>query len=351
MQLFFDNALLSREESKSIKGLLIILIVLGHTIPFIRLTDSWMIMVWLYLFHIGSFFLLPCLYPQKKLSFERIVDYFVRFYVPFAWLFFPLLLLNIVLEDRTFNLYDCVLAFVGGGAIHLRNIIKVQFPWFLVAMFFASIVREGFAMASSGLRKVLICIGLLSLSFAFCPLGNQDWFAWLHYVVLAFRFLVIGIAVRFSIEKEWFGVPILAGVFLLGSFCFFLHYRYCLRPFYYGYPSRSIHVFLQMVMAPTFLMLLWRARSFLARSKALVFLGEHSLPIYLSHAFIGYAVNWAMLRLGVNYFLGTPLCYGIMVIVASLFAIGLEALGRFKALFIPRGWLDFKKALFFWKKI
>lgn len=339
------DSLVSRNESNAIKGVLILAIILGHTIPFIRLTDSWKIMVWFYLFHIGSFFLLPCLYPPKRLSWERIRDYLIRFYVPFVWLFFPLLIFNIAWRGKTSSIYDCVLAFVGGGAIHLRNIIGVQFPWFLVAMFFVSIVRDAYELSSRELKKVLICLGVLSLLFAFHAKGKPVCFALLNYWGIAFRFLVIGIAVRFSLDRRWFGAPLLAGFFLLGSFCFFLHYRYCLMPFVYGYPSRSIYVFLRMVMAPTFIMLLWYVRSFLANSKVLVFLGEHSLPIYLSHTFIGYAANWALLHFGVNDLLGAPLCYMIMILGSVSLAIGFEAMGMFKSLFMPRGWFDFKRAL------
>ena len=89
-----SETLLSRDESSSIKGILMLLIVLGHDIPFVDWTDSWMVMVWLYLFHIHSFFLLPFLYPIKPLDFYRFWNHIIRYYIKFICFALPLLTIN-----------------------------------------------------------------------------------------------------------------------------------------------------------------------------------------------------------------------------------------------------------------
>lgn len=339
-----SKSLLTHDESNAIKGILILLIVLGHTSSFVRLTDSWMVMVWLYLFHIDSFFLLPFLYLSKEVSVKRLWDYIVRLYIPFLWLLLLLMTLNIIYlgwNEISFSIFDFLLAFVGGGAIHLKKIIGVQFPWFLPAMCISCIVRDCYNSSSRISRRIFLVFGIISIGLAFIY-DKAGIFGGVCYVILAFQFLFQGVATRFFLENGFVGKRFLLYLFLLGSLCFYLHYRYCLRPFQQGYPNNFFYIFLRLLMAPTFVMLLWNVRGKLIKSKILISLGEKSFPIYLSHAFIGYLVDWILVRICLNDIIGAPVCYTVMVLGSFIVAIGLNKLGRYKSLFMPRTWTDFK---------
>ena len=76
---------ISFEESNAIKGLLIFLIILGHNRIFSAVASSqcWM---WLYSFHVYSFFLLPFFYPEKGINCDRVRNNVVKLlYVYLLW--------------------------------------------------------------------------------------------------------------------------------------------------------------------------------------------------------------------------------------------------------------------------
>ena len=143
-----NESLISREESTAIKGLLIFLIILGHNSFFS--SESRIGMVYLYLFHIQAFFMLPFLYPHKKISFIRIRDYVIRLYYPFIILFLFLSLLNyvgnilgvipenvssqMIETDKHWN--DFLLTILTGNGYNIDYFTGLQFLWFLPVMFF-----------------------------------------------------------------------------------------------------------------------------------------------------------------------------------------------------------------------
>ena len=76
---------ISYEESKSIKGLLIFLIVLGHNRFFSGIVSD-NVYGWLYTFHVYAFFLLPFFYPEKGIDKYRVKNNAVKLlYVYAVW--------------------------------------------------------------------------------------------------------------------------------------------------------------------------------------------------------------------------------------------------------------------------
>ncbi len=339
------SSLLDRSESSAIKGILILLVVLGHCIPFVRLTNSWMVMTWLYLFHIDNFFILPYLYPEKPLSKRRILDAAIRFYIPFLILCIPLTCVNVLRTGNTPRLPDILLVLVGGGSIHLKNIVGVQYPWFLPAMFMASILRGIYATVPNAYRHGLFVLGWCLVLLKVTP-NSWQLPSSLDYIVLGLRFLFLGVVVRWLSEKRWFGKASLSILIFVGSICFFVHYRYCLRPFYYGYYLTSFYFVLRLFMAPAFLLLLFNYRTKLAGFSFLVKFGEYSFSIYLIHTVIGYLANGILTKTGINDWLAAPICFTIMMFTSFRLACFLDKTKNMKAMFMPRGCHDFKKA---WK--
>ena len=75
---------IDRNQSETIKGILILLIVFGHNHVLCPNTEIGGMMDYLYLFHIAGFFILPFFYKTNKtISIEHIKSLVVRNYVPF----------------------------------------------------------------------------------------------------------------------------------------------------------------------------------------------------------------------------------------------------------------------------
>ncbi len=335
----YKTTFLEREESEGIKGVLILLIMLGHNIPFVNLTDSWMVMVWFYLFHIDSFFLLPFLYSQNLISIKRLWNLVVRFYIPFLTISIPLMLYGIIWGKNLFSIGDYTLVLIGGGSLHLKKIIGVQFLWFLPAMCFTCVIRELFIRTSIVCKNVFILLGCVAIILNFYPQIALP--SCMDYLLLGMRFLVIGLLVRCFCEKKLMSIPSLLTILVLGSLGFFLHYRWCIYSFQLGYPLSCTYRFLRLFMAPTFLIFLWSIRSILSKSRFLIFLGKNSFPIYLLHPFIGYFSYLMLKKMGINDLLAAPLCLTIMLLVSSFFASLLNKIKCLHSIFMPRGWNDF----------
>ena len=341
-----NDTLLSRNEANAIKGVLILLVILGHDIPFIRLTDSWMVMVWIYLFHIHCFFLIPFLYTIKRLSPQRLLDLFIRFYTPFLTVFIMLLLLkmNTTTGGGKTRLINLVLCLASGNPLRLKELTGVQFLWFLPAMFMCCIVKEWHSCSIRPLKCLFLLIGAASLLLPFLSLEVPEL---LYNPLFGFRFLFLGILVRWLLLRNVFGNYAAIVLFVSGSLCFFIHYRYCLHPFYWGYPVGHIHHALRLLMPVVFLHLLFHLRGNLSKIKLLVHFGENSFSIYLFHAFFGYASSWFMMRCGVKDWLAAPICF-LSISFFSLYASRfLYAHPIFKSCLMPKGWMDFSMA---WKK-
>ena len=78
------NIELSRDESYTIKGILITLIVLGHMKPLIPWPSP--VFTWLYSFHVACFFVLPFFYKKGSVDNlkKHILKLAVRTGIPYS---------------------------------------------------------------------------------------------------------------------------------------------------------------------------------------------------------------------------------------------------------------------------
>ena len=163
---------ITRDESTAVKGLLIILIILGHAQPLIHLPSP--LRSFFYGFHVHCFMILPLLYPIKQLNKERIKNYVARLIVPYSLLFFLFfsgqLMMSIISSSSavTSSPMDFVKAVIGGvysmimgGYFPLRDSIDVVYLWFLPAMFSLLIIRDYYMMASRLNKTILLSLGAI----------------------------------------------------------------------------------------------------------------------------------------------------------------------------------------------
>ena len=169
---------IGRNESNAIKGLLIFLIVLGHNAFITNYFDG--LYHYLYSFHVACFFILSFLYPSKKISKQRVVDYFIRNYTPYVFFFMIFLCTKLIFEYFGFdepnltytpyqnNLIDFLLTLFNGGIFSLPSFIGFQYLWFLPVMFSFSVIKDFFYSISVSYKRVLILfVGLLCFFFLY----------------------------------------------------------------------------------------------------------------------------------------------------------------------------------------
>ena len=336
---------ISREESCSLKGVLILLIILGHNIAFVKLTDAWMVMVWLYTFHIHAFFLLPWLYPQQALSLPRLRDLFLRFFLPFLLTGLAVALAKHRLAFFTAGIWlQLPKAFFHGGSGHLQKLLGLQFLWFLPAMFFASCIREAYAAAKPLFRQALLILGALAAFRWLLPFPVYD--SLFGYIFSGLAYLYWGLLLRECIRRGFGSPPFCVMVLIAASTVFFLHYRLCIRPFFrFGYPLTPLHRTITIFMQAAFFLLLFQGRHHLAQVPSLVFVGRHSFPIYLVHPWFSYLSFYFCQRLGLPLVATCPITLAFTIGGACACAWILNRLPRVNSVLLPRHWSEWRQAL------
>ena len=163
------NFEISRSESNAIKGILIILIILGHFQPYIMIPKY--VRAYIYAFHVNCFFILPLLYPIKQLSYGRVKNYFARLMVPYINIFILFFCCSFVWrithpllsEQNVMYILGGTYSFVVGGFYPLLHNIGIRYIWFMPLMFSFSIIKDYyFINASKRMKYAILVIGFVS---------------------------------------------------------------------------------------------------------------------------------------------------------------------------------------------
>lgn len=327
-----ERVIVSREESNAIKGLLILLIALGHNsiLSFAwdgcEPVEAYFHRNWLYQFHVYVFFMLPFIYNEQPYRKGNLRKYAVRMLWPYFWICLICLAVS-VLIGAPFNGWANLAWTLVSGNINLLGInIGAQFPWFLMTMFALMLLKDlYYSLSRSFIRYLLVGIGIslwiLAWSIGYTlPITMESPFsiasAWL---LLPVCLSGLWLAKRANLQKSlwWFALVFLSLTTLL----------WC---YYYLFKVHTVGVnllFLFVMPISAFLLLL-SVRNWLAKSKLLIALGKMSLPIYLYHVLIYNAFLMA-----VKHFHCPPQwADGIAVYVAT---IAVSYLGAWATMRIP----------------
>lgn len=143
-----ERVIVSREESNAIKGLLILLIALGHNsiLSFAwdgcEHVEAYFHRNWLYQFHVYVFFMLPFIYNEQPYRKGNLRKYAVRMLWPYFWICLICLAVS-VLIGAPFNGWANLAWTLVSGNIDLLGInIGAQFPWFLMTMFALMLLKD-----------------------------------------------------------------------------------------------------------------------------------------------------------------------------------------------------------------
>ena len=139
-----SNKAVSREESIVIKGLAILLVVLGHNK--ILIPEGGLYYQYIYSFHIYIFFILPFLYDKSPiLSHQKKIDLTVRLLYPYLILFTLCFIVYYKTSDRSIN--TSVFSSYLKGLLNIHGetagtVCGATFLWFLPSFLVLSFIRN-----------------------------------------------------------------------------------------------------------------------------------------------------------------------------------------------------------------
>lgn len=281
-------SLVTRDESTFLKGILILLIMVGHNAYLMDLRAD--LKDFLYAFHIHSFFYLTCMYNIPNLTWSRIKKDFFRLYVPYTLLFGLFVVLYYFLQGGGDLQCGAIFtAYFSGGAMQIANVAGFQYLWFLPAMFAFLFLRNVY-FNYSRFGYVILVLSTLVLVFLLLGCGQSPdlplFFPLGLYGALANFSLALLLRkiIESSANQKWFRYlfPLL---FLLLALMYFV-----LRPKIYWYYSFCF-LWIPLFAFPS--LFLWvKSRfvsCFLMKTVVGVFIkriGSLSFPIYLFHQVI-----------------------------------------------------------------
>ena len=283
------------DESTAIKGLLIILIILGHAQPLIQIPGR--VRSFFYEFHVHCFMILPLLYPIKQLSKGRIKNYIARLMVPYILLFLlffsgkiiPPFIIYLSGYSSHVNFVETIIrgghSLIMGGYFPLGDSIEVRYLWFLPVMFSFLIIRDYYnTYASQMSRAILLLLGAIFYFILWVCLYPpylieikktvMDWSPFSIWQALGALFM--GVTTVFLLEKSYFSnISKAIIIVLLLTFVAILS-LYCMTP-----KSSVYRIILNAITPIIAFMVIYYYKNILSSLKVLRRFGEHSFEIYI----------------------------------------------------------------------
>ncbi len=326
------HSLISREASTAIKGLLMLLIVFGHTgwittdFATGNRTFFWH---WLYTFHVYVFLILPFIYGYTRKSVVaektqvdkiRFIDIqnvvndlkhnLVKIGVPYCWFFLFSAIVFVTVGGGQFDFKGTLYAFFFGNEPLMDKYIGFNFMWFLPAILALMTLKSVYYNSNKTIKIVIVSISIVLWTLAIFKVVSQ-------YIVgmyvpfalsQAFYFIILGLIARYIVEKQWptkILMPIV--VLLLCAITVLLYYRYVIRTII------DLYTAIRLVMPILMFLFLYGIRDLLTKSRILKFIGTYSLQIYLVHVFV---IN--MLLVLFTHFAEQSIGLGIVIYVLAL---------------------------------
>lgn len=295
-----QKSLLTINESSTIKGLLIFLIILGHNMFFTYYALPFRGMEYLYCFHIQAFFILPFLYNSKHLSWMRVKNYFVRFYWPFIILSIILFIINIIYNKINNSFSSLLFMWYSGNPELIKKCCGIQILWFMPAMLALSIIKDYYYQSKFLVKTILLLISIFSFILNFHIIDN------VHFVkinlflttyipfgfYIGIPYLVLGIITRDIINfiyKKNYSLKLLISLLFISCTIIYLIGISLMN-------NNSILNILKIIMPIIFILLIWSFRNQLIFFTMWSKLGNKSYAIYLIHPFIGYILFFIFLE-------------------------------------------------------
>lgn len=343
----------NRKIVDSVKGILIILIVLGHS----TIADSLIpvLKTIVYSFHVHCFLLIPFLFPARPFNRSNVIDSCSRYLIPYLCFGFLLSVLNgLLITHVSFTewCFDFSRAMVTGNALYLKKSCGFYLYWFVPVLFILNLARSLYYHQSFSTKCCLFFFVILAhLLLPAMPWEFKQHFPFFGVHIALFIF-PLGLTIRwamdrFSIESIKKARWLLAVVFFLlilimlgvGSSVNLGHLGY------YSYRSPFLLILHDSISVFALLTLL-AFTDFFVTVPFLAFIGSRSFIIYLTSQLFVYAVSkffrWqpmVPLSLSVQYVAG---CLSVLASIALplLLSTFIYSRKNLKSLIFPRNRID-----------
>ena len=327
-------SLISNDASTAIKGLLMLLIIFGHsgmlTTDFAtgERTFFWQ---WLYNFHVYMFMILPFIYGYKYSEgkeneilekrgkwyvdiqrLKRDIKYnLIKIGVPYCWIFVFSAIIFVTVGGGSFNLKGMLYAFFFGNQSLMDKYIGFNFVWFLPAMLALTVMKSLWYNSSRAVRYCMLATStVLWLLAIFRVLPQNTAGMYVPFSLSqAFYYLLLGLTARWLVEKTaikkalpWIVVIIVAITSMM----------YCQRKMDWP-PVISYTAFYRLVLPVLVFLLLYGISGCLSKSRLLSIIGKYSFQVYLVHVYVINILQMIVLR-----FFPQSIGLGIAIYVLTL---------------------------------
>lgn len=216
-----------RDTSEIMKGILILLIILGHNSILSTLTPD--TDLYLRSFRTPLFLLLPWFYiAATPPTWSKIAKRSGKIWFWYFAFFIVQVVFYNLLFDTTFSLSETIKAFFLGGHTLLKGVTGYMYLWFMPAFFFSMLVRDFYTVANKKGRIVLTLISIgVVVFFTFHTYTNYI------AIVQGVFFAALGIvASLLKLPSKSFNKVLLVFLFIVCSILmFFDTTKYFIKPF------------------------------------------------------------------------------------------------------------------------
>jgi len=289
-------SLISRDASTAIKGLLMLLVVFGHTglLTTDFLTgERTFFYKWLYTFHVYIFFILPFIYGYKRkpgavnggqiINIQQITKdvkhVVIKIGVPYCWFYLFSAIIFVVVGAGKIDLGGMLYAFVFGNEFLMNKYIGFDFMWFLPAMLVLMSLKSVWYNSKQIIRNTIIVISFLLWCLTIFKILQQSFVGLFvpFAITQALYYIIWGLTIRWVLEKQlpakW---QMLVVILLIGICLVLLYYNNELSG-----PNLNVRKIVQLFMPILAFFFLYEIKNLLSKSKVLKFIGTYSLQIYL----------------------------------------------------------------------
>lgn len=324
---------ISRDESAAIKGLVIILIVLGHCKGIVEnpINND----IWLYSFHVQIFFILPWIYPFKEKTMKDLfITSVIRLLIPYV-IFYTLsfILFNAVMpiEGERHSYFS---AFFSASPKTIQNTVGIVAIWFL-PVFFVYTILIYFIRKHSKYALVILAIVIVAyiLNSYTSLTKDTELFIWLKYLTTCISCSIMT-CYALSIRRP---VILTLAIFVFSVSTIVIY----IEPTFF-----KVHLrFLTIISA---FIIIYHYRTLLSRSKALKEFGKYSLSIYLLHI---YFVKLCESKWGKESIGWGIVTFFIALMAAYLFSVVIYKIKFIRKLIFPNSIEDIKSFTYLKKEM
>lgn len=324
-----SKSLISKDSSESLKGILILLITLGHNSILVRnwengeIVSSSFIYYWLYSFHVYAFFILPFLYTSKSYEKGNLKKYATKILYPYFWIFIICLFLYNIIEGSQFNgVSNLIYSFFIGNDVLLKDVIGFNFPWFLPIMFSILLLKDFYYSSPRYLKLIIIFISISLWMLSILSvidirtLTNYTPFSFLKALYF-FLFCLISLFLikkyDLQIKQKKIYRYLFTLIFVIISLLLYLDTNHKII---------EISKLLQLLMPISFFIFIYSIIDYIPKSKWLIPFGKYSFQIYLYHVIIYNVLLQLVLNIlkTPNKFIGI-IVYLLTLVISLMLAI------------------------------